>query len=83
MTSIIGLVSRSGGIFDGSGRPLVEFLQSSSISANALSGLSNIAKIAGIYHAWREGKGYEDVSGFCKSAKLDEISGHGADEISD
>ena len=36
----------------------------------------DIAKIAGVYHAWREGKGYEDVPGFCKSAKLDEIRGH-------
>ena len=36
----------------------------------------DIAKIAGTYHAWREGKGYEDVPGFCKAAKLDEISGH-------
>ena len=37
----------------------------------------DIAKIAGVYHAWREGKGYEDVPGFCKSAKLEEIEGHG------
>ena len=36
----------------------------------------DIAKIAGTYHAWREGKGYEDVPGFCKAAKLDEIKGH-------
>ena len=36
----------------------------------------DVAKIAGVYHAWREGKGYEDVPGFCKSAKLDEIRGH-------
>jgi len=36
----------------------------------------DVAKIAGIYHAWREGKQYEDVPGFCKSAKLDEIRGH-------
>jgi type I restriction enzyme M protein len=36
----------------------------------------DIAKIAGVYHAWREGSGYEDVSGLCKSAKLDEIRGH-------
>ena len=28
------------------------------------------------YHAWREGKGYEDVPGFCKAAKLEEIRGH-------
>ena len=34
------------------------------------------AKIASVYHAWREGKGYEDMPGFCKAAKLDEIKGH-------
>ncbi len=40
--------------------------------------LSNedIAKIADTYHAWREGNGYEDVPGFCKSASLEEIRGH-------
>ena len=39
----------------------------------------DIAKIAGTYHAWRaKGRGYyEDVPGFCKAAKLDEIRGHG------
>ncbi len=51
----------------------------------------DIQKIAGTYHAWRgdsprplggEGKGdgvkrYEDVAGYCKSAKLDEIRAHG------
>lgn len=36
----------------------------------------DIAKIAATYHAWREGKGYEDVPGFCKAAKLEEIRGH-------
>ena len=36
----------------------------------------DVAKIAGIYHAWREGNGYQDVPGFCKSAKLDEIRQH-------
>jgi type I restriction enzyme M protein len=36
----------------------------------------DVARIAGVYHAWREGKVYEDVPGFCKSAKLDEIRGH-------
>lgn len=36
----------------------------------------DITKIAGVYHAWREGKGYADVSGFCKSAKLGEIRGY-------
>ena len=34
------------------------------------------AKIAAVYHAWREGTGYEDVAGFCKSVKLDEIRSH-------
>ena len=33
----------------------------------------DVAKIAGSYHAWREGKSYADVAGFCKSATLDEI----------
>jgi type I restriction enzyme M protein len=40
----------------------------------------DIAKIAGTYHAWRGDKGaskYEDIAGFCKSAKLDEIRTHG------
>ena len=39
----------------------------------------DIAKIGGIYHAWRGepkvGK-YEDIASFCKSAKLEEIAGH-------
>src|ERR1035441_2140971 len=33
----------------------------------------DIAKITATYHAWREGKRYEDVPGFCKSAKIEEI----------
>lgn len=37
----------------------------------------DIATIAGTYHAWREGAEYEDVAGFCKSATLEEIRGHG------
>ncbi|MCB5945985.1 class I SAM-dependent DNA methyltransferase [Acidocella sp. KAb 2-4] len=37
----------------------------------------DVAKIAGTYHAWREGKSYEDVPGFCRAAKLEEIAGHG------
>ncbi len=40
----------------------------------------DITCIAGTYHAWRgeEGAGkYENVSGFCKSAKLEEIQKHG------
>jgi type I restriction enzyme M protein len=37
----------------------------------------DIAKIAATYHAWRgEGGKYEDVKGFCKAAKLDEIRKH-------
>jgi type I restriction enzyme M protein len=36
----------------------------------------DVTKISAVYHAWREGKGYEDVPGFCKSAKLEEIRGH-------
>lgn len=37
----------------------------------------DVERIAGAYHAWREGKGYEDQPGFCKSATLDEVRGHG------
>jgi type I restriction enzyme M protein len=37
----------------------------------------DINKIASNYHAWREGNGYEDVQGFCKSAKVEEIRQHG------
>lgn len=34
----------------------------------------DINRIAGTYHAWRgEGRTYEDVKGFCRSAPLDEI----------
>ena len=34
----------------------------------------DIAKIAGTYHAWRgEGGIYEDLPGFCKAAKIDEV----------
>lgn len=46
----------------------------------------DIAKIAGTYHAWRglplpsgegrEGEGYRDLPGFCKSASLEEIRAH-------
>ncbi len=46
-------------------------------------GETDIAKIASTYHAWRGDKElkaapkYEDIAGFCKSAALDEIKGHG------
>ncbi len=37
-----------------------------------------IGKIASTYHAWRgEGGKYEDLAGFCKAVKLDEIRKHG------
>jgi type I restriction enzyme M protein len=40
----------------------------------------DLAKVARAYHAWRGDKNatkYEDVAGFCKSATLEEIRGHG------
>jgi type I restriction enzyme M protein len=37
----------------------------------------DIALIAGSYHAWRENGDYADEAGFCKSATLEEIAGHG------
>ena len=40
----------------------------------------DVAKISGTYHAWRGDKGagdYEDVAGFCKAAKLEDIRKHG------
>ena len=37
----------------------------------------DIARIAGAYHSWRDGADvYEDLSGFCKSALLDEVRRH-------
>lgn len=43
-------------------------------------GDTDIAKIAATYHAWRGDKSaaeYADVAGFCKSATVEEIKGHG------
>jgi type I restriction enzyme M protein len=40
----------------------------------------DITRIAGAYHAWRgdpEAGEYVDVAGFCKSAQLEEVRGHG------
>ena len=37
----------------------------------------DVERIAGTYHAWRDGEEYEDVPGFCKSATLEEIQKHG------
>ena len=36
----------------------------------------DIERIASTYHAWRDGKDYEDIPGFCKSATLEEIQKH-------
>ena len=38
---------------------------------------ADVSKIADTYHAWRLGDGYADIAGFCKSASIDEIRGHG------
>ena len=41
---------------------------------------SDLANIAGMYHAWRGDKDtgkYDDVPGFCKATKLDDIRKHG------
>ncbi len=37
----------------------------------------DIKKISSTYHAWRKGKGYSDIDGFCKSAPLEDIRKHG------
>ena len=39
----------------------------------------DVARIAGVYHAWRDGEdagGYADIPGFSKSAPLDEVRTH-------
>ena len=41
---------------------------------------SDLTKIAGTYHAWRGDKAagkYDDIPGFCKATKLDDIRKHG------
>jgi len=37
----------------------------------------DMAKISEAYHAWKEGEGYENVPGFCKSVQTKEIEKHG------
>jgi type I restriction enzyme M protein len=37
----------------------------------------DVSKIAGAYHAWREGKNYTDGAGFCKSTTSEEIRANG------
>jgi type I restriction enzyme M protein len=36
----------------------------------------DIERIAGTFHAWRKGEGYEDEAGFCMSAEIAEIIKH-------
>lgn len=36
----------------------------------------DIAKITDTYHAWQRGNDYEDIAGFCKSARLEDIAKH-------
>lgn len=61
---------------------------------NRVFDAEHIAQVADTYHAWRNhGGAYEDVAGFCKSAKLEEIASHdfvltpgryvGAEEVED
>lgn len=38
--------------------------------------LGDIQRIADTLHAWQQGEGYEDVSGFCYSAKLEDVRKH-------
>ena len=35
-----------------------------------------IKQICDTYHNWRDGKDYEDINGFCKSANIEEVRGH-------
>lgn len=35
-----------------------------------------IKQVCDTYHAWRDGRYYEDIQGFCKSADIEEIRGH-------
>ncbi len=36
----------------------------------------DIERIAGTFHAWQQGEGYEDVPGFCKSETLEGVQKH-------
>jgi type I restriction enzyme M protein len=36
----------------------------------------DIAKITGTLRVWKKGTGYEDISGYCKAAKIEDIQKH-------
>ena len=36
----------------------------------------DLNQVTDIYHQWQTGEGYEDVAGFCKSAKFEELQKH-------
>ncbi len=38
---------------------------------------ADLEKISATFKAWKRGANYEDIKGFCKSASLEEIAGHG------
>lgn len=38
--------------------------------------VEDVQKVTDAFHNWQTGEDYEDVAGFCKSAKLDEIEKH-------
>nr|WP_306174708.1 type I restriction-modification system subunit M [Alteromonas stellipolaris] len=38
--------------------------------------IEDVQKVTDSFHNWQTGENYEDVAGFCKSAKLDEIEKH-------
>ena len=36
----------------------------------------DIANVAGTFHAWKKGAGYEDIPGFCKASNMADIKKH-------
>lgn len=38
--------------------------------------VDDIAKVVDVFHSWQHGENYEDVPGFCRSSRLDEIKKH-------
>ena len=37
---------------------------------------ADLNKVTDLFHSWQIGEGYEDVAGFCKSVKLEELQKH-------